>query len=44
MQYKQKGAHIIEVQLDEFSHTEHICVTRCWSTAPQMLGIERCYN
>lgn len=28
IQYKQKGACTIEVQLDEFSHTGHFCVTR----------------
>lgn len=28
MQYKQKGAHIIEAQLDEFLHPEHTCVNR----------------
>lgn len=32
--YTQKGARIIEIQLDKFAHTEHACVTRT-RTKPQ---------
>lgn len=41
MHYRQKSTHIIEVQCDEFSHTDPTCITKA-GTLSQVTELIQC--